>query len=269
MRTVYVDVLVVVNMIIDLILLICTARLLHLKTKPPRMLIASALGGAVSLAALLPTFPFPLNLLTDISSAALLVFTAFGKTRLRTFLTRALTLFSVSFSFCGIMIFFCTVFRPKGVAVYNDVVYFNISPPVLILLTLLCYYMLRLFKKFTKGAIGKPVCTVALSDGGKEVSFNALIDSGCRVREPFSGEYVIIAERSCVNGIPFKEFSQRIIPFDSLGGSGVLHGMRVEEVKIDGKEITDGVYIGVCDGVLKGEVKAIVPFEIIKFLNAR
>lgn len=265
----YVDVLVVVNMIIDLILLLCTAKLLHLRTKPLRLLIAAAIGGAVSLTALLPKVPFPLNLLIDVSSAALLVLAAFGKTRLRGFLTRALTLFSVSFSFCGVMVFVCTVFRPKGIAVYNDVVYFNISPPVLIALTLLCYYMLRLMKKFTKGAIGKPVCTVALRGEGKEVSFRAVVDSGCRVREPFSGDYVIIAERSCVEGVSFKELSQRLIPFDSLGGSGVLSGMRVEEVRIDGREIEDGVYIGVCDGVLKGEVKAIVPFEIIKFLNVR
>ena len=269
MRTVYVDVLVVVNMLIDLILLLCAGQLLHLRTKPVRLLISSGIGGFFGLAALLPEIPFPLNIALDVLTAALLVLAAFGKTDLKSFLTRTLVLFSVSFSFSGIMLFVCTAFRPKGVEVYNDVVYFNISPPLLIILTLLCYYTLRLLKKFTGGAVGKRVCTVTLRCAGKEVSFRALVDTGCQVREPFSGEFVIITEKSCLSDFCFLNFSKRIIPFSSLGGTGILEGVRAEEVLIDGNEISDSVYIGICDGVIRGEVRAIVPFEIIKNLNAR
>ena len=57
MRTVYIDVLVVVNCFIDLLLLLCVSRLLHLRTKPLRLLFASLVGGSFSLTALLPPIP--------------------------------------------------------------------------------------------------------------------------------------------------------------------------------------------------------------------
>ena len=264
LQTVYVDILFVVNCFIDLMLLLCVGRLLHLRTKPVRLLLAALTGGGLSLWALLPPLPALLNLLPDLLGAALLVLVAFGKAPPKRFAVRAAAFFSVSFSFCGLMVFVCTVLRPKGLAVYNDVVYFNISPFVLIILTLICYYMLLLLKRITKGAAGKQICTVTLRCGGKEAVFRALADTGCQVREPFSGEYVIIAERCCLAELPLLNFSKRIIPFESLGGAGCLEGMRAEEILIDGREISNRLYIGVCEDVLQGEVKAIVPYEILK-----
>ncbi len=264
MQVVYVDVLVVVNVFIDLMLLLCVSRLLHLRPRPLRLLLGGLTGGALSAVALLPPLPPLLNLPLDLLGAALLTLVAFGKTAPKRFLVRTAALFSVSFSFCGVMLFVCGVFRPKGIAVCNDVVYFNISPIVLIILTLMCYYVLLLLKKLTKGTAGKPVCTVTLRCGGKETVFRALIDTGCRVREPFSDEYVIIAERSCLQDFSLLESSKRIIPFESLGGAGYLEGMQAEQVLIDGREVTNRLYIGVCDGVLQGEIRAIVPHELTK-----
>ena len=264
MRTVYVDILIVVNVLIDLLLLLCTARLLHVRVKPLRLLLGALSGGALSLTALLPPLSPLLNIPLDILGAALLVLIAFGKTDIRRFFMRTAALFSVSFSFCGAMLFICTLFRPKGVEVYNDVVYFNISPFVLIILTLLCYYTLRLLKRFTKGSEGKRVCTVRLRNGNAEVCFPALVDTGCQVREPFSGEFVIIAERRCLQQLSLPEQPTRVIPFNSLGGSGILTGKKAEQITIDGKELTTDIYIGICENVLQGDIQAIVPYEILK-----
>lgn len=269
LRNMYVDILFIVNCFIDLLLLLCTARLLHLSAKPRRLLLAAFAGGGVSLTALLPPLPPWVNLPLDVLGAALLVLLAFGKTTGKGFAVRTAVFFSVSFSFCGVMLFVCTVLRPKGAAVVNDVVYLNISPFWLIVLTLLCYYTLLLLKRFTKGETGKQLCTVRLCSGGKEAAFPALVDTGCHVREPFSGEYVIIAEKSVLGDIPLVYFSKRIIPFESLGGNGLLEGMRVETVTVDGKAVSNRVYIGVCDGLLKGSVKAIVPYEIIQHQKER
>lgn len=57
MRTVYVDVLIVVNVFIDLLLLLCTKRLLHLRARLWRLILAAVLGGFLSLSALLPPLP--------------------------------------------------------------------------------------------------------------------------------------------------------------------------------------------------------------------
>ena len=266
MRTVYVDVLIVVNIFIDFMLLYAAAKALQLRVKLLRLVLGGLLGGVFSLAALLPPLPWALNLLTDSICAAALVLTAYGKTDIKSFLRRTAVFFGISFFFCGIMLFICTMFRPKGIEVYNDVVYFNISPVLLILFTLVCYYLLRLYRFLTNKTNGKTVCTVKLTVGGSQAEFRAIVDTGCDVREPFSGAYVIIAERELVPLPTDLFFHKRIIPFSSLGGEGILEGFRTDRLQIDGKELSNRIYIGLCDGVLKGEVKALVPSAIMKEL---
>lgn len=263
LRTVYVDVLIVVNMVIDWILLLSVGRLLKLRAKSRRVLLGGAVGSVCSLAALLPELPAPINLALDIGFAALMVFAAYGRAGPKSFIIRTFTLFAVSFSFCGAMIFICTVFHPSGVAVVNDVVYFNISPIVLILLTLCCFYTLKLFGRLTRKHYSKRVCVVNARLGNLTAEFQALADTGCHVTEPFSGNFVIIAEKSCLENMPFTSFRKRIIPYQSLGGDGILEGIAAEEVSIDGKPVAESVYIGLCNGVLKGDIKAIVPYELI------
>jgi stage II sporulation protein GA (sporulation sigma-E factor processing peptidase) len=228
------------------------------------MILGSVIGGAFSLTALLPRLPWGLNLPIDISAAAVIIFAAFGKTRVKTFLQRTAVYFASSFSFCGIMMFVHTLFKPDGMGIYNDVVYFDVSPVLLIILTLVCYYILKIIRRFTKGEIGKPTCVAEVEINGESESFTAVIDSGCSLKEPFSGSFVIIAEKRILHDLHPDSDKMRIIPFESLGGSGYLEGYRADSVKINGKPLPCEVYIGLCDGVLKGEIKALVPLEITK-----
>lgn len=264
MTTVYVDVLVTVNIFIDFLLILCVKRILNVRAGMLRMIGGSVLGGAFSLAALLPKLPFGLNLLSDLVFAALIVLAAFGFGGLRVFLRRVAVYFALSFAFCGLMVFICTTFHPKGMEICNDTVYFNISPFLLIILTLVCYYTTRLLKRLTKGVSGKSTCNIEITLGGREISFQAAVDTGCTVKEPFSGDYVIIAEERILRDLRPGDDTMRIIPFESLGGSGILKGYRAERVIIDGKQLDSGVYLGVCQNILTGEIKALVPSDLLE-----
>ena len=264
MKSVYIDVLLTVNVFIDFILILCTKKALCINTSFKKMLLASLLGGAQSLIALLPPLPFIVNIPIDILSAAAIVFCAFGKCPFKSFVKRTAVFLSLSFSFCGIMLFLYNAFRPKGMEVYNDIVYFNISPVLLIILTLVCYYILKLTKILTKGGSGSGVCKVEIKVNEQSYFFSAKIDTGCNLIEPFSGDYVIVAEQNIFDDYVPDETKTRIIPFESLGGNGIIKGFPPDEVKIDGKEIGKNIYIGICNDVLKGDVKAIVPYDLIK-----
>ena len=162
------------------------------------------------------------------------------------------------------MMFLYNAFKPKGMEVYNDTVYFNISPVLLIILTLVCYYILKLTKILTKGDNGSGVCKVEIKVNEQSYFFPAKIDTGCNLVEPFSGNYVIIAEQNIFDDYVPDETKTRIIPFESLGGNGIVKGFPPDKVKIDGKEICKSIYIGICNDVLKGDVKAIIPYELVK-----
>lgn len=263
MRTVYIDVLITVNIFIDFFLILCTKKFLHLGTSMSRIILGSVIGGIFSLAALLPKLPFGINIAFDTVTACVIVFSVFGKSNIKNYIKRVSVYFLISFTFCGIMIFIYTSFKPAGMEIYNDTVYFNISPIVLIILTLACYYILKIIKRLTKGVNGGGICNVEIITSERVITFKAKIDSGCNVKEPFSGNYVIIAEEELLDGYKPKAENTRIIPFTSLGGEGIIHGFCPKKIKIDGVEIND-VYVGICKNIIKSEVRALIPYEIIK-----
>ncbi len=258
--TVYIDVLITVNIFTDFFLLLCVKRFLNIRARLIRLILGSLIGGVLSLTALLPKIPTGLNIIIDIVFAAVIVFFTFGRTNIKNYIKRVTVYFGISFFFCGIMIFIYTAFKPKGMAIFNDVVYFDISPVLLIILTLICYYILRLISRLTKGEIGKTVCNVEASFNAQSVTFNAVLDTGCNVKEPFSSFYVIIVEKDLLKGITLDPADMRIIPFDSLGGKGLLKGYLPNKLTVNGKEVH--AYIGVCENVINSEIKAIAPYEL-------
>ena len=262
MKTVYIDVLITVNIFVDFFLILCTQKLLNIRAKLLRIIFGSLAGGVFSLAALLPPMPFGLNFLSDLLFAALIILIAFGFSGTKTFIRRAAVYFALSFTFCGVMIFVYNTFHPAGMEIYNDTVYFNISPFLLIILSLVSYYIMKLIKRLTKGVCGKKVCQIEIELNNDATSFLAAVDTGCNVKEPFSGDYVIIAEDSILRDLHLCNDKMRVIPFESLGGKGFIRGYRLSSLKIDGKESEQDVYLGVCENVLNGEIKAIVPYEL-------
>lgn len=263
MHTVYIDVLIAVNIFIDFMLLVCTAKFLHIKIKFIRLVLGSILGGILSLTALLPKMFFLLNVAVNLTEAAVIVFATFGFGNFKLYFKRITVYFSVSFIFCGIMIAIYTALRPQGMEIYNNIVYFNISPTLLIILTLVCYYILNFIKRLTKGADGFAVQNVQLIHKGKSCMFAAKTDTGCNLKEPFSGYPVLITEKELLNELDITDSPMRIIPFESLGGKGIIKGFKPDKIFINNKEILNNVYIGVCENVINSDIKALIPIDFL------
>ena len=94
-QTIYVDVLLAVNLFINYFLLLATAKFLAVRRLRLRMLAAAALGSAYSLTLLLPEIPVALSLLMKLFMAASLVFLAFPNEGVKRFL-KALACFYAS-----------------------------------------------------------------------------------------------------------------------------------------------------------------------------
>lgn len=263
MNNIYIDVLITVNIFIDYFLLMLTKKIIGSNIKYFRVIIGSIVGGLFSLTALLPVLPFGLNILTDLAVAMLIIFITFGKCKIKTYIKRVLIFFALSFSFGGLMIFIYLAFKPKGMGIYNDVIYFDISPVLLIILTLVCYYILLLIKKVTKSVYKSDIHNIEIKINDKCYIFNAKLDTGCNVKEPFSGKSVIVAEKEVFNDFVPDKTKVRLIPFTSLGGSGILQGFCADNIIIDGKEADNSVYIGICENIFKDDIKAIIPSELI------
>lgn len=265
MYTIYIDVLIFTNIFQDFLLLLVLKRILHHKITYFRLISGSIIGGFTSLVALLPQINFIINLLIKFAVAILLVLVTFGFKNKKFFLKNVSTLFVLSFLTNGAIIFFYLAIKPKGMEIINDTVYFNISPLLLIILTLIIYFILYIYKRLFKNTSRSyEVVTTTIQYNGKECCVKCKIDSGCIVKEPFSGNYVIIVEKEEVEGLKFDLGKMRIIPFESLGGDGILQGFKADKVKINGKPLFNEVYIGLCNNIFRNDIKGLIPKILIE-----
>lgn len=108
--------------------------------------------------------------------------------------------------------------------------------------------------------------TVCLYFRGRNVSFRALIDTGNRLREPISGQPVLIAESSLLKELIHSangdDFPGRRVAFGGLGGGGTVRCFRPDMVLIRrGDQLIRApeVWVAVYPGKIPGTSRALAP----------
>lgn len=237
---VYVDVLLVVNYIINLLLLLCTAKLTGVLPKRRKIVAAALFGCLCSLTIFLPFLGFLGETASKLLVSAILVRIGMPFHGLRTFLWHWFVFFAVSFCFAGAMLGVWMLAAPEWMMYYNGVVYFNISTVSLILTTVAAYVLLSVMNRFGKvGRLEGSLCRMQIFLGGRMCALTGLVDTGNGLFEPFSGAPVVVCRldaaaalfspetlRALKNG-SWTELDElratfRIVPYSGVDGSGVL-----------------------------------------------
>ncbi|MBQ7809906.1 MAG: sigma-E processing peptidase SpoIIGA [Clostridia bacterium] len=267
MQTIYVDTLLCVNMFIDYIMLYSVRKILRINSKAVLLLPASILAAVSTLGVFLPFYTKLFSVIYRVVSGTLTILVAFGLTSLKKFLIRLVTYIGISISFSGFIVLIWLMLKPKGVAVYNDAVYFDISPVMLILCTLIAFISLSVLEKLkTKHNPKIKIHKVTVFYENTECTFNSMVDTGCNLKEPFSGLPVIIAEKELIDENEIKAEKLRLVPYRTLSGDGLLKAFKPEKTLIDGREVKDGCYIGISNGRLTNEIKSLMGSEITEGL---
>ena len=138
----------------------------------------------------------------------------------------------------------------------------------LVLAALLCFGLCRIC--FGDGVGSREYVPLTLSYGGQCASIIALRDSGNTLRDPITGEQVLVVSGAVgqrLTGLtqqqlrhPLETLAQRpipglrLIPYKAVGQNGnFLLGLRMENVKV-GNEITDAVVAFAAEDFGRGEV---------------
>ena len=124
------------------------------------------------------------------------------------------------------------------------------------------------------------ICRIRVINNNHYSEFYGKSDTGNTLCEPFSNIPVIVVNESAVKETAEEEFKKlmymkepecmlkgkyRLIPFHSVGGSGLLPAFIPDEVYINNVYCCKRVYIAVCrNTILEGEIKAMVNPEIIE-----
>lgn len=267
MQTIYLDTLICVNLFVDYILICVTKRVLHIHAKTIKLL-ASALFGAVSsMSALFPFYSVFFSALWKIACAIIINLIAFGKSDFKKFCVRFITFLGLGMIMSSSVVILNNLFSTDKMIIYNDVIYFDISPFALLVTTGIVYLTIILYNKLTENRLRCELHKVTLStEHIKQLTFESAVDTGCNLREPFSGLPVILTEEVLFEHTGINENKLRVIPFSTISGSDIILGFKPDKVEIDGKEVKNGCYIGICKNKLNGEIKSLMGQELLEVI---
>lgn len=245
-------------------LILATGKFISGKLSRIRMCLAALAGSMFSCVIFLPELPAAVNFAVKLGSAAVMTAIAFGISPRKRFFKAAGCLLLASVCYGGLMLALWLFKAPRGLTVSNGVVYIDIAPGLLVGATVACYTALSLAARFArKKNISRCSCDVTITTELGSVSVRGIIDTGNMLTEPFSGYPVIVAQQDAIQSVLPVGFGTeqsktpvRVIPFSSVGGEGVLMGLRPRLLTVEenGKKFsTDRVYIGVLSSGKVGE----------------
>lgn len=271
---VYLDVLLAVNWVIDFLLLHAAARLTRTPYRGWRLVLGAAVGAAWCGTVLLPPLPALVIVALDAAGAVAMTATAFRFGGIGALFRRAGVLFVLSAVLAGVAMAVYVFLAPADLQVINGVVYYPISPLLLIALTALSYALLCLWGRWTRRRepLGRHY-RLRITRGDRTVEVPALFDSGNGLTEPFSGAPVAVAEYGAVADLLSPVWARadavppagaRLIPFSSVGGSGMLPAFRPDRLTVVGEEgewDRTGAWVAVCES-LGGNTHALIGLEL-------
>lgn len=231
--TIYADLLILVNLYLDFFLLWCVCRFFHRPFMVRRLLGGALVGGVLSLVSLLPISSPVLSLCCTALTACLTTLAAFAPVSFRVYLQLTVCFFLCTLALAGFFLLLLQWYTPRNVAVLGSVLYFDLSPQLLFAFTAGAYLVLWLAKKLLPGRANALRCRhFQIENQGVQVTVFAKADTGCSLREPFSGDPVLLCEEAKLSVLPIVPEKVRVIPYHSVGGSGLLQAFRPERLTL-------------------------------------
>lgn len=282
-QIIYIDILVIVNLFVNYFLLLATAKFFCIKWKTSRLILGEILGGIYSLYILAPELPWFISSVIKLFMSVTIIAATFGIKKPTQFFKILIYFYSVNFLFSGIMMAVWCWFKPNGMQVNNGVVYFNISPVILIISTIISYIIIEAINKIVnKRRLDHKIINLKIKFRTNQISITAKIDTGNFLKEPFSGLPVIVARETSVKPLlPVNTYEQikdysadkftdilnlkiRMIPFKTISEESVLPAFKPDCIKINESEVQKEVYIALCeDKFMPQNADALINPEIL------
>ena len=238
---IYADILVIVNVVVDYFLLLAAAHMAGRTVSGRRLIFGAVVGGFTALTVFLPKQNFLVDCAIRFAALLLMAFAAFGYHSIRVFARACGITALVTCGYGGLMAAVWQIFRPRGMAVIGHVVYFDLSPLVLIAATVATYLLFTaltfLLKRHSPHA---DRCEVTVSAGERHVTKTALIDTGNALEDVMGGAKVLVADRAVAEEL-FGDLDEekgdlqrryRLLPCETVTGNGLLEGYRCDRAVI-------------------------------------
>ena len=239
------------------IILFGTAYIIKIKIKQVRIILASLLGAVYAVLAYAEIFPMYASLITKTILSICMTYIAFNPKKIKGLIKELIVFYLVSFALGGCAFALLYIVRPQDIFM-KDGVYIGTYPLKIALLGgivgfIITYIAFKIVKtRITKNEI---IYKAVINISGKQLEINVLLDTGNMLKDPISGDSVIMIEKNKLNSIfPEKilnnidkilggdlesaeslEYRKRLrfIPFTSVGKqNGMLLGIKADFITI-------------------------------------
>ena len=294
--TIYLDVVLLENLIMNYIILYATGMIIKIKMKKIRLILSSLLGAVYSIIAYIGMLEIYSSIILKIILSVIIVYIAYNPQNVKSLWKDILIFYLTSFVFGGVAFSLIYIVKPQEIVMKNGL-FLGIYPiKIIILGAILGFFIMITSFKIVKSKISKKdmFCDVTIKINDNEVKAKVMIDTGNFLKEPITNTPVVVLEHTLLydympkeilnnlenilggdfNNIPEdikdKYISKlKVIPFSSLGKqNGMLLGIKSEYIIINNEENErkiDDVIIGIYNKSLtkRGEYRGLIGIELL------
>ncbi len=294
--TIYIDVVLIENLIMNFIILLATGLILKEEIKVVRLLFSSLLGAIYSVVSYMSILEIYSSMILKIILSIVMIYIAFNPQTMKKMWKDILIFYLTSFVFGGVAFALIYFVRPQEILMKNGLFLGTYPLKTIILGAIIAFIIIMTAFTVVKSKITKKdmFCEIEIQLNGKNIETTAMIDTGNLLKEPITNTPVIVVEHTllydCIPkeilnhleellGGDFEEIPENIkeeyrtklkfIPFSSLGKqNGMLLGIRADAIKIKGndkEERKEGIIVGIYNKSLtkRGEYRALMGIELM------
>lgn len=275
MNTVYIDVLIGLNIFINYFILLAVSKITKYKPDTKRFILSSLLAGVFSLIIFIPALNLFLSFLLKFFVTSLLILTAYKISCFKDFSVLSAVYFGISFLYAGTMFFVWLCSSYDGIIINNSVVYLDISPAIFISSVVAVYAVITVIKRIFGFEIKKDrFLNLTLYYRDAKVNAKCLYDTGNFLTDIFSDFPVVVVDKTvslALVGIELQSLKDlknsdfgldiRIIPCSTVSNSGILYGYKIDKASIITKEkeyTAQPVIVAVSENKLSDRYTAII-----------
>ena len=289
--TVYLDIILLENICMNYIILLATGIINKCKISYFRILLSSLLGAIYAVITYMNIFKAYSNVILKIILSIVMIYIAYSAKNPKKLFKELIIFYLTSFAFGGISFALLYMINPSEVRVKNGVFVGTYPLKVVLIGGIIGFLTIIIAFKSYKSKMNKKdiYYDIKIKLSGKEIETKAIIDTGNFLREPITGDPVVVVERSLMYDILPKSILNniddilggnldlmndkqeyisriRLIPYSSLGNkNGMLLGIKADEIIIENNTMSN-VILGIYKDSLtkRGEYRALVGLELVE-----
>lgn len=292
--TIYIDVIILENLIMNYIILYATGIIAKTKIKYSRLFFGSLIGAIYAVTEYWLKINIYSNIILKFILSIIIVYVSFYPQNIKNMWKQLLFFYLTTFTFGGVATYLIYVLKPQNIIIKNGMYAGSYTLKVIFLGAILGTIIIIISFKIAKNKISKKdmFCKAKITLNKKDIYLNAMVDTGNMLKEPISGLPVIVVEytklyniipKEILNNIDLilggdlkkipedikKEYISKlkVIPFASLGKqNGMLMGIKADSVEILGEDTSEKkeAIIGIYNKSLtkRGEYDALLGIDL-------